>query len=66
MKRYNLKFFRQKKNLTQKEMAEKLGISKTYYVQIEQGTADPSFKICERIGEVFNYDDVWELLKKGE
>ena len=65
MKRYNLKFFRQKMNLTQQQMAERLGISKTYYVQIELGTADPSFKICERFAEVFEYDDIWTLLKKG-
>lgn len=67
MKRYNLKNFRQKHDLTQGEMAEKLGISKSYYIQIELGYVNPSFKVAEKIGEVFagEYDDIFELLKKG-
>lgn len=67
MKRYNLKNFRQKHDLTQGEMAEKLGISKNYYIQIELGYVNPSFKVAEKIGEVFagEYDDIFELLKKG-
>lgn len=67
MKRYNLKNFRQKHDLTQGEMASKLGISKSYYVAIELGHVNPSFKVAEKIGEVFagEYDDIFELLKKG-
>lgn len=67
MKRYNLKSFRQKHDLTQSEMAKKLGISKSYYVGIELGHVNPSFKVAEKIGEVFagEYDDIFELLKKG-
>ena len=67
MKRYNLKNFRQKHDLTQKEMAKKLEISKSYYVAIEFGHVNPSFKVAEKIGEVFagEYDDIFELLKKG-
>ena len=67
MKRYNLKNFRQKHDLTQGEMAEKLGISKSYYVGIELGHVNPSFKVAEKIYEVFagEYDDIFELLKKG-
>lgn len=67
MKRYNLKNFRQKHDLTQSEMAEKLGISKSYYVHIELGHVDPSFRVATKIGEVFDgeYDDIFELLKKG-
>ena len=67
MKRYNLKNFRQKHDLTQLEMAKKLGISKSYYVAIELGHVNPSFKVAETFGQVFNgqYDDIFELLKKG-
>ena len=67
MKRYNLKNFRQKHDLTQGEMAEKLGISKSYYIQIELGYVNPSFKVAEKIGEVFAGEcgDIFELLKKG-
>lgn len=67
MKRYNLKSFRQKKDLTQQEMATLLGISKSYYIAIELGNAEPSFKVALKIHEVFKdeYEDIFELLKKG-
>lgn len=67
MKRYNLKNFRQKHDLTQQEMATKLGISKSYYIAIELGNAEPSFKVANMINEAFKdeYDDIFELLKKG-
>lgn len=67
MKRYNLKNFRQKHDLTQQEMAALLGISKSYYIAIELGDADPSFRVATKIHEVFKdeYDDIFELLKKG-
>ena len=66
MKRYNLKMYRIKQDLTQKEMATKLGISKSNYVSIELGLTDPSFKFLQRFSEVFNYSDVWDLFKKGD
>lgn len=66
MKRYNLKMYRMKQDLTQKEMATKLGISKSNYVSIELGLTDPSFKFLQRFSEVFNYSDVWDLFKKGD
>ena len=67
MKRYNLKNFRQKRDLTQQEMATLLGISKSYYIAIELGNAEPSFKVANKINEVFKdqYEDIFELLKKG-
>ena len=66
MKRLNLKFFREKQKLTQAEMANKLGISKSYYVSIELGNAEPSFRVAEAIDKSFHgeYDDIFELLKK--
>lgn len=66
MKRYNLKMFRIKNDLTQQDMADKLEISKSHYVSIEQGTQDPSFKLLEQFAKVFEYDDIWELMKKGK
>ena len=67
MKRYNLKNFRQKHDLTQQEMANLLEISKSYYIAIELGNAEPSFKVASKIHEVFKdeYEDIFELLKKG-
>lgn len=67
MKRFNLKSFREKKGLNQQQMADKLGISKSYYVGIELGNAEPSFRVAEAIDNNFHgeYDDIFELLKKG-
>jgi len=66
MKRYSLKMFREKQGLNQEEMAAKLGISKSHYVNIEHGIYDPSYELLERFSIIFEYDDVWELFKKGE
>ena len=66
MKRYNLKMFRIKNDLTQQDMADKLEISKSHYVSIEQGTQDPSFKLLEQFAKVFEYDDIWQIMKKGK
>lgn len=67
MKRYNLKSFREKQGLNQLEMAKKLGISKSYYVAIELGNSDPSFRVAEALYNNFHdkYQDIFELLKKG-
>lgn len=67
MKRYNLKSFREKQGLNQLEMATKLGISKSYYVAIELGNNDPSFRVAEALYKNFHdkYSDIFELLKKG-
>lgn len=67
MKRYNLKSFREKQGLNQKQMAETLGISKSYYVAIELGNSEPSFRVAEALYNNFHdkYQDIFELLKKG-
>lgn len=67
MKRYNLKSFREKQGLNQLEMATKLGISKSYYVAIELGNCEPSFRVAEALYNNFKdkYDDIFDLLKKG-
>ena len=68
MKRYSLKIFREKQHLNQQQMADKLGISKSYYVAIELGNNEPSFRVAEAIDKNFHnqYEDIFELLKKGE
>ena len=67
MKRFNLKSFREKQGLTQQEMADKLGISKSYYVDIELGNSNPSFRVAKALYNNFHdkYEDIFELLKKG-
>lgn len=46
--------------------AEQLGITRQHYANIENGLSDPSFGLMKRFSEVFEYDDIWELFKKGE
>ena len=67
MKRFNLKTFRERLGLKQLDMANKLGISKSYYVAIELGNAEPSFRVAEALYKNFHdqYEDIFELLKKG-
>lgn len=61
---YKLKELRYSKKLTNKDMAEKLGISKPFYCQIENGSRRLSYDMAVRIAEIFGkkpdklfYDD---------
>lgn len=47
--RINLKKLRKKRNLTQQEVADMVGIHRTTYTNIENGKADPSFKVMQKI-----------------
>lgn len=62
--RFNLIKFRRKKRLSQKKMAILLGISRPHYSDIENGKVSPSIDFAYKVKEVFNIDDVMELLKK--
>lgn len=57
MKRAELKAFRVSKGLTQKEVAEMLGVSTSHYACIEQGTHNPSTKLvkvfCKAFGKEY-------------
>lgn len=44
----NLSRFRISSGLTLKEMANKIGVSKSYYEKIEAGTRNPSFNFIEK------------------
>lgn len=67
MRRINLKKLRIELDLKSQEMAEKLGISKQYYSNIENGRHNPSYEVIEVFEKVFNVDekDVWGLFKKA-
>jgi len=49
-----LKELRKKKKYTTLDMSEKLGISKPFYCQIENGTRRLSYDMAIRIANVFN------------
>ena len=60
----NLKNLRELNNLSNKKMADKLGISKTFYWQIENGKRNLSYDMAIRISKVLKskpdkifYDD---------
>lgn len=63
-KRLNLLHLRKKHGWTQKELAEKLGITSTHYSRIETGESNPSYELMERFKEVFEIEDVFKLLEK--
>lgn len=63
--RFNLYKFRKRDlKLSQENMANKLGISRPHYSDIENGKVSPSIDFAYKIQEVFGVDDVMELLKK--
>lgn len=47
--RHNLKFYRNKLNLTQEQLSELSGISSDYLPEIERGKKTPSFKRLDLI-----------------
>lgn len=68
MKRIELEVFRTRKQLTQKEMANKLSISESLYCMIENAQREPTFSLLERFNEVFGdeYLDIFNIFKKIE
>lgn len=53
MKRYTLKELREKNNLTQKEVAEKLKVNKNYISMIENGSRNPSDKMKNKLAKIY-------------
>lgn len=66
MKRTKLKLFRVGLGLQSKEMAEKMGISKTHYSNIENGHKNPTYEAVEEFEELFGVDNVWEIFRKDK
>ncbi|MBB6694373.1 helix-turn-helix transcriptional regulator [Cohnella xylanilytica] len=49
-----LKWLRELKGLTQKEMADKIGVSQQYYGRFEKGTGQPNLEALYMIAEVLD------------
>ena len=54
LKRYRLKY-----NLTQEEMANKIGTSQAYYSQIENGVVEPGFQMVRKIANVLDVEETF-------
>ena len=55
--RMGLKLFRVSKNLTQEEMAEKAGVTRAVYSNIERARNDGSPKFWETLQKAFDIQD---------
>lgn len=60
-----IKFYREKKNITQKELAEIVNVRRETIVNLENGKYNPSLKLGMEIAKVFDVmvEDVFELLE---
>ena len=54
----NIKERREELDMSQKELAEKAGISQSFLCDIEQGRSKPSIDTALKIAEVLNISDV--------
>lgn len=54
--RHWLKQFRLVKGFTQKEVADNSGISRSYYADIERGTANAGGAAAKRIADTLGFD----------
>lgn len=62
-----LKQVRENHELSQKEAAEKIGISYPHYNFIENGDRRPSPEVAKRIAEILGFPDEWyKLLEPTE
>jgi len=55
-KRLWLKDIRKKLSLTQMEISEKLGISRSHYAGIENGIKNPSMELAENLSDYMGFD----------
>jgi len=45
---------REENGMTQEQVAESVGVSRSFYGHIETGTRNPSYGLARRISELFN------------
>lgn len=57
----NLKTYRISLNLNQKEMAQKIGVSASYYYKVESENQNPSFEFLSKFKKVFPKISIDEL-----
>jgi transcriptional regulator with XRE-family HTH domain len=62
-----IRLIREAKNLTQEQVAEKLGVSQSAYGDIERGENDPKLSKLQKIAEIFEIQlsELVDLTEKG-
>ncbi|MBW9329754.1 XRE family transcriptional regulator [Lactococcus raffinolactis] len=58
-----LKEFRKSKNLTQEQLADILGFTKSHYVKVEMGIRKPGFNFLKALKDRFGEVDMNEFFK---
>lgn len=58
-----LKEFRKSKNLTQEQLADILGFTKSHYVKVELGVRNPGFNFLKALKDRFVEVDMNEFFK---
>lgn len=61
----NLNEIRNKKNMTMLELSNKVGISESYYCNIENGVRRPSVKVAKKIGKTLGFNWTKFFEEKG-
>lgn len=60
-----IKNLREKAGMTQTELADKLGLSKSVISAYEKGIRNPSFKVLPLLASIFNVTELY-FFEKGE
>lgn len=60
--RTNLVIIRMKYRLTQKQMAESIGVRIQAYQAYEHGRSHPNFKVLQRIFDVYKITDIYNFM----
>lgn len=60
--------FRLERELSQQEMADKLGMNRSNYAMIERGQRQGRGEMWNKLQSVFNIpdEDMWKLMQKGD
>lgn len=63
-----IKILRAERDITQGELAEKVGVSRTTILEIERGTFNPSLKLSFKISNYFGkkIDEVFEYIEEED
>lgn len=66
MRRKNMKIFRIEHDLTQSDMADRIGCSRDAYGAIESGRRDPSYGLMKNLQIAFNVPNerMWGLMER--